>query len=216
MNDQTSIEAATRRLAQALDTLDAAVERRREADRGHSRLEDQVQAIFRDADGLRGLDMRRTHHCGELRAADAGKRVLLMGWVHRRRDLGGVLFLHLRDREGVTQIVFRADGDPAVHAKADLLGSEYVIAVEGVVDLRSKDTINPAIATGEVEIVCEKLHILNTSKVPPFPMEDTVEVKEVLSVERGVRRRSGERSQEEERRGTRRSGRPRSTKRRTM
>ena len=123
-------------------------------------------------------NLRRTHNCGELRAADAGKKVLLMGWVHRRRDLGGVIFIHLRDREGVTQIVFRADGDPAVHAKADLLGSEYVIAVEGVVDLRSKDTINPAIATGEVEIVCEKLHILNTSKVPPFPMEDTVEVKE--------------------------------------
>jgi aspartyl-tRNA synthetase len=101
-----------------------------------------------------------------------------MGWVHRRRDLGGVLFLHLRDREGVTQIVFRADGDPAVHAKADLLGSEYVIAVEGVVDLRSKDTINPAIPTGEVEIVCEKLHILNTSKTPPFPMDENVEVKE--------------------------------------
>jgi aspartyl-tRNA synthetase len=123
-------------------------------------------------------DLRRTHHCGELRASDAGKRVILMGWVHRRRDLGGVLFLHLRDREGVTQIVFRADGDPAVHDKADLLGSEYVIAVEGVVDLRSKDTINPAIPTGEVEIVCEKLLILNTSKTPPFPMEEHVDVKE--------------------------------------
>jgi aspartyl-tRNA synthetase len=123
-------------------------------------------------------DLRRTHHCGQLRASDAGKRVILMGWVHRRRDLGGVLFLHLRDREGVTQIVFRADGDPAVHAKADLLGSEYVICVEGLVDSRSKDTINPAIPTGEVEVVCEKMHILNTSKTPPFPMDENVEVKE--------------------------------------
>jgi aspartyl-tRNA synthetase len=123
-------------------------------------------------------DLRRTHDCGALRAEDAGKRVIVMGWVHRRRDLGGVLFLHLRDRAGVTQIVFRADGDPAVHGKADLLGSEYVIAVEGLVDLRSQDTINPAIPTGEVEIVCEKLHILNTSKTPPFPMDENVEVKE--------------------------------------
>ena len=123
-------------------------------------------------------ELRRTHTCGELRATDAGKRVILMGWVHRRRDLGGVLFLHLRDRDGISQIVFRADGDPAAHAKADLLGPEYVIAVEGVVDLRSKDTINPAIATGEVEVVAEKIHILNTSKTPPFPMEEEVNVKE--------------------------------------
>jgi len=123
-------------------------------------------------------DLRRTHTCGALRAADAGKRAIVMGWVHRRRDLGGVLFLHLRDREGVTQIVFRADGDPAVHAKADMLGPEYVIAVEGLVDLRSQDTINPAIPTGEVEIVCEKLHILNTSKTPPFPMDENADVKE--------------------------------------
>jgi aspartyl-tRNA synthetase len=123
-------------------------------------------------------ELRRTHTCGQLRLSDAGKRVVLMGWVHRRRDLGGVLFLHLRDRDGVTQIVFRADGDPEVHAKADLLGSEYVIAVEGLVDRRSPDTVNPAIETGQVEVVCEKLHILNTSRTPPFPMEETVDVKE--------------------------------------
>ncbi|HEX5430678.1 MAG TPA: aspartate--tRNA ligase [Bryobacteraceae bacterium] len=123
-------------------------------------------------------DLRRTHNCGELRASDAGKRAILMGWVHRRRDLGGVLFIHLRDREGVTQIVFRADGDPAVHAKADLLSSEYVIAVEGPVVLRSKETINSAIPTGEVEVIAEKLWILNESRTPPFPMEETVDVKE--------------------------------------
>ena len=123
-------------------------------------------------------ELRRTHTCGELRAADAGKRAILMGWVHRRRDLGGVFFIHLRDRDGVTQVVFRADGDPAVHAKADLLASEYVIAVEGPVVKRSADTINPAIVTGEVEVVCEKLWILNESRTPPFPMEETVDVKE--------------------------------------
>ena len=68
-------------------------------------------------------ELRRTHTCGQLRAADAGKRAMLMGWVHRRRDLGGVFFIHLRDRDGVTQIVFHADGDPAVHAKAELVRS---------------------------------------------------------------------------------------------
>src|SRR5712691_2176740 len=123
-------------------------------------------------------ELRRTHTCGELRASDAGKRAVLMGWVHRRRDLGGVLFIHLRDREGVTQIVFHADGDPAVHAKADLLSSEYVVAVEGPVELRSQDTINPSIPTGEVEVVAEKLWILNESRTPPFPMEEAVDVKE--------------------------------------
>ncbi|MCU1337072.1 MAG: aspartyl-tRNA synthetase [Bryobacterales bacterium] len=123
-------------------------------------------------------ELRRTHTCGELRAADAGKRVILMGWVHRRRDLGGVLFIHLRDREGVTQLVFRGDGDNPVHAKAELLASEYVIAVEGLVERRAPETVNAAIETGEVEVVVEKLWILNESRTPPFPMEETVDVKE--------------------------------------
>jgi aspartyl-tRNA synthetase len=101
-----------------------------------------------------------------------------MGWVHRRRDLGGVLFIHLRDRAGVTQLVFRSDGDPAVHAKAELLGSEYVIAVEGLVERRAPETVNPAIETGEVEVVVDRIWILNTSKTPPFPMEEKVDVNE--------------------------------------
>jgi len=101
-----------------------------------------------------------------------------MGWVHRRRDLGGVLFIHLRDRDGVTQLVFRSDGDPAVHAKAELLGSEYVIAVEGLVEKRAADTVNAAIDTGGVEVVVDRIWILNTSKTPPFPMEENVDVKE--------------------------------------
>ncbi|MCX6624799.1 MAG: aspartate--tRNA ligase, partial [Acidobacteria bacterium] len=121
-------------------------------------------------------ELRRTHNCGGLRAADAGQRVVLMGWVHRRRDLGGVLFIHLRDRYGVSQVVFRAE-DP-VHDKADQLRSEYVVAVEGPVELRSKETINPNIPTGEVEIVAEKLWILNESRTPPFPMEEHVDVGE--------------------------------------
>src|SRR5580704_16248036 len=102
-------------------------------------------------------DLRRTHSCGELRAADTGKRALLMGWVHRRRDLGGVLFVHLRDRDGVTQLVFHADAGAELHTKAELLGSEYVIAVEGSVAKRAPETVNPALDTGEVELVASKL-----------------------------------------------------------
>ncbi|HTM11309.1 MAG TPA: aspartate--tRNA ligase [Bryobacteraceae bacterium] len=123
-------------------------------------------------------NLRRTHNCGELRASDAGKKALLMGWVHRRRDLGGVIFIHLRDREGVTQLVFHEDAESDVHQKAELLASEYVLAAEGTLALRTPENINPAIPTGEVELVVEKLWILNESRTPPFPMEDNVDVKE--------------------------------------
>ena len=123
-------------------------------------------------------NLKRTHSCGELRASDAGKKALLMGWVHRRRDLGGVIFIHLRDREGVTQLVFHEDAEPAVHQRAELLASEYVIAVEGTLALRTAENINPAIPTGEVELVVDKIWILNESRTPPFPMEDSVDVKE--------------------------------------
>src|SRR5262245_26887690 len=123
-------------------------------------------------------DLKRTHTCGQLRAAAAGSRALIMGWVHRRRDLGGVIFIHLRDREGVTQAVFHTDLDPDVHAKAEILRSEYVVAVEGRVALRTPETINPNIPTGEVEVVADKIWILNESRTPPFPMEDNVDVTE--------------------------------------
>ncbi|HSR05615.1 MAG TPA: aspartate--tRNA ligase [Bryobacteraceae bacterium] len=123
-------------------------------------------------------NLQRTHSCGELRASDAGKKALLMGWVHRRRDLGGVIFIHLRDREGVTQLVFHEDAEPAVHQRAELLAAEYVIAVEGTLALRTAENINPAIPTGEVELVVDKIWILNESRTPPFPMEDNVDVKE--------------------------------------
>jgi aspartyl-tRNA synthetase len=123
-------------------------------------------------------ELRRTHTCGQLRASDAGQRAILMGWVHRRRDLGGVIFIHLRDRDGVTQLIFSESADPAVHDKAGLLASEYVIAAEGVVKKRTAETINASIPTGEVELVVEKLWILNESRTPPFPMEDNVDVKE--------------------------------------
>ena len=123
-------------------------------------------------------ELRRTHTCGQLRAADAGARALLMGWVHRRHDLGGVIFIHVRDRDGITQIVFHEDVDPVIHQKAEMLRSEYVVAVEGVVSRRTPDTVNPNVETGEVEVLAEKLWILNVSRVPPFPMDETVNVGE--------------------------------------
>src|SRR5881397_4056840 len=88
-------------------------------------------------------ELRRTHMCGELRAEHAGKTVLLMGWAHRRRDHGAVIFIDMRDRTGHAQAIFHEDVEPAVHQRAEEVRAEYVIAVEGVVKLRSGDTINP-------------------------------------------------------------------------
>jgi len=123
-------------------------------------------------------DLQRTHHCGALRAADCGKTVILMGWVHRRRDHGGVIFIDLRDRFGVTQAVFHQDVDAAVHDRAEEARPEYVIAVEGKVASRAGNAINPNLATGEIEVVAERIWILNESRTPPFPMEDEVDVAE--------------------------------------
>ncbi len=123
-------------------------------------------------------DLRRTHNCGELRASDCGKAVTLMGWVHRRRDHGGVIFVDLRDRFGMTQAVFHEDVDGAVHRRAEEVRPEYVIAVEGKVAPRGENAVNPNLATGEVEVVASRVWILNESRTPPFPMEDEVDVAE--------------------------------------
>lgn len=122
--------------------------------------------------------LQRTHKCGDLRAEDAGNRALLMGWVHRRRDLGGVIFLHLRDITGITQVVFRVEQNAEVHARAEQVRGEFVIAVEGRVEKRSAETINATLPTGEVELVAEKVWILNESKPAPFPMEDDLSIGE--------------------------------------
>ena len=111
--------------------------------------------------------------CGTLRASDAGKKAVLMGWVNKRRDHGSLLFIDLRDRTGVTQVVVNADRDAAIHEKAGTLRNEYVIAVTGTVRLRDASTINPNMPTGEVELVAEELRILNESKLPPFLPSDT-------------------------------------------
>src|SRR3954453_1143045 len=123
-------------------------------------------------------DLQRTHMCGDLRASNAGQTVLLMGWAHRRRDHGAVIFIDMRDRTGHTQAIFHEDVDPAVHKRAEEVRAEYVIAVQGTVELRSKETVNPNMPTGEVEVVANKIWILNESKTPPFPMEENVEVSE--------------------------------------
>jgi len=111
--------------------------------------------------------------CGALRASDAGKKAVLMGWVNRRRDHGNLLFIDLRDRTGVTQVVVNAERDAAIHEKAAALRNEYVIAVTGTVKLRDANTVNKNMATGEMELVAEELRILNESKLPPFLPSDT-------------------------------------------
>ncbi len=123
-------------------------------------------------------ELRRTHMCGELRPSEEGSRALLMGWVHRRHDLGGIVFIHLRDRTGITQVVFHEDAAAELHQKAESVRSEYVIAVEGQVARRSPETVNPNFETGAIEVVADKLWIFNESLTPPFSMEEMVDVSE--------------------------------------
>jgi aspartyl-tRNA synthetase len=118
--------------------------------------------------------------CGELRASDAGKKTILMGWMNRRRDLGQIIFVDLRDRTGITQVVFSRETNAAVHDKAEQLRNEYVIAVIGTVKKRDSDTINKNIPTGEVEVIAEELRILNVAKQPPFLPSDTVLANEEM------------------------------------
>jgi len=118
--------------------------------------------------------------CGALRLADAGKKAVLMGWVNRRRDLGQIIFIDLRDRTGVAQVVFSHELSATVHAKAEELRNEYVIAAIGTIKKRDSDTINPNIPTGEVELVVEELRILNVSKPLPFLPSDTVLANEEM------------------------------------
>ena len=123
-------------------------------------------------------DMRRTHHCWELDASDVDKEVVLMGWVHRRRDHGGVIFVDLRDREGITQVVFNPAVDPEIHARAHAIRSEYVLAVRGKVENRPEDMINPKLKTGEIEVTVTEFKLLNEAKTPPFLIEDDIDASE--------------------------------------
>ena len=123
---------------------------------------------------------KRTHYCGSVRADHAGKDVVLMGWVHRRRDLGGLIFIDLRDREGIVQIVFDPEKKPQAHALAHDIRSEFVLAVKGQVNLRPADMINPSLKTGEIEVITDELEILNESDTPPFVLDDNSDVSENL------------------------------------
>ena len=130
-------------------------------------------------DSLAGL--KRTHSCGVLRAHDEGAEVVLMGWVQRRRDHGGLVFVDLRDREGLTQVVFNPEINPDVHNKAGVLRDEFVLAVRGLVNLRPPEMVNPQLDTREIEVIVEELRILNSSRTPPFELEDfRVDISEAL------------------------------------
>src|SRR6201995_2935365 len=121
-------------------------------------------------------NLSRTNYCGNLRASDANKDAVVMGWVARRRDLGNLLFLDVRDRTGIVQVVFNKETQPEAHGKAEHVRSEYVVAVEGKVVQRAK--ANPDLASGEIEIIATKLHVLNNAKTPPCHSEDDTTVAE--------------------------------------
>jgi aspartyl-tRNA synthetase len=125
-------------------------------------------------------NMRRTHHCWELNADDVDKEVVLMGWVHRRRDHGGVIFVDLRDREGITQVVFNPLVDKKIHAKAHAIRNEYVLAVRGKVENRPADMINTKLKTGQIEVTATELKILNSAQTPPFLIEDDIDASETI------------------------------------
>ncbi len=125
--------------------------------------------------------MERTHHCGQLRKSEVDQEVVLCGWVSRRRDHGGLIFVDLRDRSGLVQVVFdeAAMGEGTFH-KAESLRSEFVVAVRGKVRSRAAETVNPNMATGEIEVVCEELRILNKSKTPPIEIQDGITTDEMV------------------------------------
>jgi len=125
-------------------------------------------------------DWRRTHSCSKLTAADIGADVCIMGWVQFRRDHGGLIFVDLRDREGLTQVVFSPDHAPAAHARAHVVRSEYVLAIRGTVRSRPEGMANPNMVTGEIEVVVNDWKLLNTAKTPPFTIEDRIDAGEAL------------------------------------
>ncbi len=120
----------------------------------------------------------RTHTCGELRQENIGQDVVLNGWVDTRRDLGGLIFIDLRDRYGITQVVFEPSFDKEAHELAAKLRTEFVISIEGQVRKRPPETDNPKIPTGHIDVMVKKLVILNEAQTPPFPISDNVNASE--------------------------------------
>ena len=122
--------------------------------------------------------LRRSHTCGAVSVADVGNQVIVAGWVQRRRDHGGVIFIDLRDHQGLVQVVFRPEESPESHERAGEIRSEYVILARGTVQRRTPDTVNPKMATGEIEVVAREVRLLNRATPPPFPLEDNPGVDE--------------------------------------
>ncbi len=127
--------------------------------------------------------LSRTHFCNDLGVKNVGEQVTLMGWVLRRRDHGGVIFIDLRDRHGITQVVFNPEINPEVHAKAHQVRSEWVLAIQGRVEARPGDMANPKLATGAIEVLVSDLRLLNSSETPPFPLDEDVEVSDNLRLQ---------------------------------
>ncbi|MFO1519860.1 MAG: aspartate--tRNA ligase [bacterium] len=125
-------------------------------------------------------ELKRTHHCAALKGSDMGKEVVLFGWVATRRDHGGVMFVDLRDREGITQLVFNPQTNDKIHDLAKDLRSEYVLGIRGKVERRPEGMTNTKLPTGEIEVIVSDFEVFNRSKTPPFPIEDQVEVNEEL------------------------------------
>ncbi len=123
-------------------------------------------------------DWKRSHYCGDISAADIGQEVILMGWVQRRRDHGGLIFIDLRDREGIAQLALDPDRDPDAHGKAEQVRNEFVVAARGVVSPRPEGTVNSKMKTGEVEVEVRELRILNSAQTPPFMIDEFSDVAE--------------------------------------
>ena len=123
-------------------------------------------------------ELTRTHYCGALTDAHVGQTVTLMGWAATRRDLGGVVFVDLRDREGICQIVARPEVSKEAHDAADGVRGEYVLAVIGEVEKRSAETVNPKIPTGTIEVLAREIRVLSEARTPPFPIEDDIQTSE--------------------------------------
>jgi len=137
-----------------------------------------------ELDGMGTL--RRTHGCGVLRADHIGEEVVVAGWVHRRRDHGGVIFIDLRDREGLVQVVFKPEDAAQAHERAGSIRNEWVVLVRGRVDARSDDTVNAELATGAIEVTADEVRVLNTATPPPFPIEDPCDAAENVRLEHRV------------------------------
>ena len=126
------------------------------------------------------IDLKRTHNCGQLTLEQDGTGVVLMGWVQRRRDHGGLIFVDLRDREGITQVVFNPEVSGGAHSQAHSIRSEYCLAIKGAVRQRPEGQSNPKLTTGQIEVYVEEFEILNSSQTPPFMLEEWIDVSESI------------------------------------